>query len=148
MGLIDSLFGKNKKSRHSQGNMAYGDGMGSNSERVAQLTFKAGNCLIQGDTKSAEAFYKEAFFEGVRLLGLRHSLTRNVLAVHSMYLRSVERDDEAIPLEALYWKTGSPESFSRGLLLGSIEPDVQHFLEKDPDWFENVVRQLSKQERH
>jgi hypothetical protein len=117
--------------------------MNNNVARVAQLTLKAGDFLTKGDTKSAEACYRNAFTEGVRLLGVRHSITRNVLSVHSMYLRAVQRDVEAIRLEAVYWKTGSPEDLKLGLMLGTIEPDVQDFLQKNAEWVENLVRQLS-----
>jgi hypothetical protein len=144
MGLFDFLFGKKKADLKTEGkkDSKCGDLLDENSQRVVALTFRAGDFLTEGDSKSAEACYKHALAEGVRLLGLRHSLTRNVLSAYSMYLKAVQRNDEYIRFEALFWKT-SPEDYQMGLLMGTVDPDVQEFLEKNADWVENWARQLS-----
>jgi hypothetical protein len=121
--------------------------MDRNSQRVVELTLKAGDFLKKRDTTSAEAGYKHALAEGVRLLGLRHSLTRNVLSVYSTYLRASKRDGEAIRFEALYWKTAPPECYRLGLLFGEVKTDVKDFLEKNAAWVENWGRQMSLDSR-
>ena len=135
MGLFQFLFGKRKAEPHPQDSIR--------SDRVEKLTLMADDFLAHGNCKSAEMCYNDAFAAGIRWLGLHHSTTRKVLAAHSKYLREAQRNDEAVQLEALYWKTGGPETFSSGLVSGGVEQDVQQFLEKNPDWFENLAQQLS-----
>jgi len=105
--------------------------MDRNSQKVAGLTLQAGDFLTKGDTKRAEAGYKHALAVGLRLVGLRHPATRDVLSFYSMYLRASKRDGEAVRFEALYWKTARPDNYRLGLLFGWIRPDVQDYLDKE-----------------
>jgi hypothetical protein len=125
-----------------------GTAMDRKSERVAGLTAKAAASLRKGHAESAEAYYKQALAEGIRLLGLHHSVTRDVLSHYSVYLWASHRIDEAIRYEALYWKTAPPESYRLGVLFGSVESDVQEFLDKNADWVENWGRQMSLDSRN
>jgi hypothetical protein len=122
--------------------------MDSKREKVEGLTLKAVDFLTKGDAESAETCYKHAIAEGVRLLGLRHPVTRDALSFYSMYLRVFHRDEEAIRFEALYWKTASPGSYRLGVLFGGINSDVQDFLQKNADWVENWGRQMSLDSQH
>jgi len=122
--------------------------MDKKSKRVAELSLKAGEFLRKGDPASAEAGYKYALAEGVRSLGLQHSVTRDVLSHYSVYLWASQRYEEAIRYEALYWITARPESYRLGVLFGSVESDVQEFLKKNADWVENWGRQMSLDSRH
>jgi hypothetical protein len=118
------------------------------SEKVAGLTLKAVDFLSKGDADSAEVYYKHALAEGIRLLGLRHPVTRDALSFYSLYLRAFHRDEEAIRFEALYWKTACPGSYRLGVLFGGINSDVQDFLQKNADWVENWGRQMSLDSQH
>ena len=117
--------------------------MDKKSEKVTALTIEAADFLLKGGTAQAEARYKLALAEGVRLLGLRHSLTRNVMSLYSVYLRASQRDDEALRYEALYWKTAPPECYRLAVLFDSVKLDVVEYLEKNSDWVESWGQQMS-----
>lgn len=121
--------------------------MDRKSQRVAALTFEAGDLLAKGEHQRAEVTYKLALAEAVRLLGLCHALTRNVLSLYAIFLRTSHRHEEAIRHEALYWKTARTESYRLGVLFGSISPEVQEFLETNGTWVESWGKQLSVDSR-
>lgn len=116
--------------------------MDRKSRKIAELTLEAEELRTKGEPERADASYKHALAEGVRLLGLRHSLTRNVLSLYSTYLRTSQKDEEATQYEALYWKTGRVESYKLGVLFGSVSPEVQEFLETNGDWLESWGKQM------
>jgi hypothetical protein len=118
--------------------------MNRKAKKVAALASRAQQFLVQGDSVSAEAAYKHAFTEAVRLLGLRHASTRNLLSIYAMCLKGAQKHELALQYEALYWKTGRPESYRLGELFGKIDPDVQEFLKQNANLVEDFGQQISK----
>jgi len=83
------------------------------SKKVAALAAQAQEFLTNGDSAGAEDAYKYAFVEAVRLLGLRHTPTRNLLSIYTMCLKGSQKHGEALRLGALYWKTARLRIFSK-----------------------------------
>jgi hypothetical protein len=121
--------------------------MSRKSKKVAALASRAQEFLVQGDSVSAEIAYKEAFTESVRLLGLRHASTRNLLSIYAMCLKGAQKHEQALRYEALYWKTARPESYRLGQLFGEIDSDVQEFLKHNADLVEDLGQQVSLNSR-
>ena len=121
--------------------------MDKKSDKVAELTIQAEHFLKKGDHAGAETCYKQALVEGMRLLGLRHALTRNVMSLYSDLLRADQRDDEAIRYEALYWRTARLESYRLAMLFESIRSDVVEFLEKNADSIDEWGQQMTLEAR-
>jgi len=133
-----------RSSIHTDNNRDLKDGsvLDENSQRVAGLLIRANDLLAKGDTPTAEACYKYALAEGATLLGLRHLLTRNIISTYSMYLLAAHRNEEHIRFEALFW-IADPQSYKVGCVMGTIDPDIQKFIEENSDWLQNWARQLS-----
>jgi hypothetical protein len=115
--------------------------LGDDAARIAALTIMANNLLMEGESDKAEAAYKHAIAHGSRLLGMGHPMTRNAIAAYSMYLNAVGRNDEYLRLEAALWKS-SPEDYKLGRALGTIDPEVQTFLDQDSGPTKDSVRHL------
>jgi len=79
--------------------------MDRKSKKVAALAAQVQEFLTNGDSAGAEDAYKYAFVEAVRLLGLRHTSTRDLLSIYTMCLKGSQKHGEALRLGALYWKT-------------------------------------------
>jgi hypothetical protein len=121
--------------------------MDRKSKKVAALAANAQEFLRSGDSAGAEAAYKHAFTEAVRLLGLRHASTRNLLSIYTMCLKGSQKLGEALRYEALYWKTARPESYRLGILFGEVDSDVQDFLQANADLLEDWGRQIAQESR-
>ena len=117
--------------------------MNRKEKKVAALASQARQLLAKRDSARAEAVYKHAFTESVRLLGLRHSSTRNLLSIYAMCLKGARKHEQALRYEALYWKTARLESYRLGVLFGDIDSDVQEFLAHNADLVEDLGQQIS-----
>jgi hypothetical protein len=117
--------------------------MNRKEKKVATLAAKAQEFLIKEDCLGAEVAYKYAFTESVRLLGLRHPSTRNLLSIYTMCLKAVQKHEQALRHEALFWKTGRPESYRLGVLFGDVDSDLREFLDNNADLIEDFGQQIS-----